>query len=197
MPGLFPVLATKSVFWKRDGNGRASGRWPTYSDRVTTGTNGRKRGTKHHPSAPILPGGPVGNTSRLTHGLYSRRRLPLSKPELEEVEALLEMPHVIPPDCLAAEEIVRLRSLIKRIDRHLTDNQVENGVGRGAHADRVPAQAVGRASGVAAGLRPDPQVAGGLRAGDGRRRPGGSAAPDQGGAGEGVTSATFAPSWRR
>ena len=117
------------MFWKRDGNGSSFGRWPTYSDRVTTDTNGRKRGTKHHPSAPILPGGPVGNTSRLTHGLYSRRRLPLSRPELDEIEALLEMPHVIPPDCLAAEEIVRLRSLIKRIDRHLTDNQVENGMG--------------------------------------------------------------------
>jgi hypothetical protein len=31
---------------------------------------------------------------------------------------------------LAAEEIVRLRSLIKRIDRTLTDGQVENGVGQ-------------------------------------------------------------------
>jgi hypothetical protein len=93
------------------------------------GTNGSKRGTKHHPPAPVIRPGLVGNTSRLTHGLYSRRRLPLSKPELEEVEALLEMPHVIPPDCLAAEEIVRLRSLIKRIDRALTDNQVETPAG--------------------------------------------------------------------
>ena len=77
----------------------------------------------------MIRSAPVGNTTRLTHGLYSRRRLPLSRPELDEVEALLEMPHVIPPDCLAAEEIVRLRTLIKRIDRHLTDNQVENGAG--------------------------------------------------------------------
>ncbi len=95
-----------------------------------TGTNGSgKRGVKHHPPKPVIRPGLVGNTSRLTHGLYSRRRLPLSKPEQEEIEALLEMPHVIPPDCLAAEEIVRLRSLIKRIDRALTDGRVETSAG--------------------------------------------------------------------
>ena len=56
----------------------------------------------------------------------------MSKPELEKVKALLQMAHTIPVDCLAAEQIVRLRSMTKRIDRALTDGKVEPRPGRRA-----------------------------------------------------------------
>jgi hypothetical protein len=60
-----------------------------------------------------------GNVSRLSHGVYSRRRFPLTAEEEEELEALLSLPHTSALDAAAAEEIVRLRSLIARVDQAL------------------------------------------------------------------------------
>ena len=60
-----------------------------------------------------------GNQNRLVHGLKSTRRL--SAEEEAEVEALLSLPHVAGPDRAAAEEIVRLRSLIAHVDAALSD----------------------------------------------------------------------------
>jgi hypothetical protein len=62
----------------------------------------------------------------LQHGAFAKTRLPLTEAEEQEVEDLLSLPHTVPSDRAAAEEVVRLRSLIAgldaRIERRLRGN---------------------------------------------------------------------------
>lgn len=67
-----------------------------------------------------------GNSNRLLHGLYSTRAQPLSEGARELVEALLEAPHTVELDAVAALEIASLIDLIGRVDIALSDGVMEN-----------------------------------------------------------------------
>ena len=67
---------------------------------------------KGHPAT--LRASQPGNSNALTHGAFSRRTL---EPQAREVaDALLELPHAVPLDRLAAEEIGALVVHLERID---------------------------------------------------------------------------------
>jgi hypothetical protein len=74
--------------------------------------------------ATTLEAAQPGNRNRETHGAYSHRSL--RSDEVDHlVEALMEAPHVVPLDQLAAEEIAHLVVQIRRIDEALADGVVE------------------------------------------------------------------------
>lgn len=64
----------------------------------------------------LLPGTARPLQPNFRHGAFAKIRLPLTEEEVEEVEGLLELRHTVPPDRAAAEEVVRLRSMIARLD---------------------------------------------------------------------------------
>jgi hypothetical protein len=66
-----------------------------------------------------------GNQNRFAHGAYSPRR-ELEPRAAEIAEALLEAPHTVALDRLAAEEIGALVLLLDRVDAALSDGRVEN-----------------------------------------------------------------------
>jgi len=71
---------------------------------------------------PNLVAKQYGNTARLAHGVYSKRRFPLSDEEEAEVEGLLSLPHVVAPDRAAASTPTRRgrswrRSLVSCCER--------------------------------------------------------------------------------
>jgi Phage terminase, small subunit len=66
-----------------------------------------------------------GNSNRLVHGYYSGRP-GLSEQAIAIADLLMEAPHVVPLDRIAAEEIGALMDLIGKIDAALADGRVEN-----------------------------------------------------------------------
>ncbi len=81
-----------------------------------------------HP-ASLVPSHP-GNTSRLSHGLYGRRRS-LPAEAVEIADALMSAEHTVGLDRFAAEEIGALIVQLDRVDAALSDGKVErNGQAR-------------------------------------------------------------------
>ncbi len=67
-----------------------------------------------------------GNANAARHGLYSKRLL---APRAAEIaDALMEAPHVVPADRLAAEEIGSVLAALEAIDRALAEGP--RGTGR-------------------------------------------------------------------
>jgi hypothetical protein len=76
------------------------------------------------PAALKVP--PRHPTPNYRHGAFTTRRYPLTDEEKQEVDDLLALAHVLPADRAAAEEVVRLRSMVSRIDMILHSQRRPN-----------------------------------------------------------------------
>ena len=74
------------------------------------GHDGRELSNPNGYTQNLVPAHP-GNQNRLVHGVYSER---LREPRAQEIfEAIIDAPHVVPLDAIAARNIGRLEALIE------------------------------------------------------------------------------------
>lgn len=80
-----------------------------------------------HP-ATLDPGARPGNSNRLSHGAYSPRVL--SERATIVADAIMEAPHTVPLDRVAAEELASIVALCERLDAALEERPLDHATAR-------------------------------------------------------------------